>query len=400
MQKDKTLVCFTASYPYGNKETYFENELQYLSKNFEKIIIIPTYNIYGNTQRTVPNNVEIYPVTLKQGKGRLIDFIKNFNFPMLLLLEFFKYRIFLNKSKFKNWLISLVSYGKGLNNFKSYKFDSTNTILYSYWTGQNYFLDDNLKNYKKVIRMHGGDFYLNRNDNYLPLQREIYHSADLLLPISKDIYNTLEMFYKVNSSKINLSYLGVNNSQKYCTVKSDNILKVISCSNVYALKRIDLIYKILQNIDASIAIEWNHIGSGELLEDLKSYVKLNNKTNIQVNFLGQKSQQEIKEIYQNNYFDFFINTSEHEGLPVSIMEAFSYGIPAIATNVGGTSEIVNKKNGLLIDKNFNVNEVSRKIESNYKLGLDLHRKNAFNTWKDNFNAEKNYNNVVTTIKKL
>ncbi|WP_334124751.1 glycosyltransferase [Empedobacter brevis] len=400
MTHNKTLVCYTASYPYGNKETYFENELEYLSKSFDKIIIIPTYNVYGNMQRPVPNNVEVYPVTLKQGKGRIIDFLKNFNLPKNLLKEFITHKVFLDKSKFKNWLISVLSYGKGINNFNSYFFDPGSTILYSYWTGQNFFIDEKLNKYKKVVRMHGGDFYLERNNNYLPLQRKIYQSADLLLPISKDIFSRLVDYYNIDTKKINLSYLGVNNFQDHCTIKTSKVLKIISCSNVYALKRIDLIYKILLEIDSTIQIEWDHIGSGDLLDELKDYVKLNSKPNVKVSFLGQKTQQEIKELYQDNYYDFFINTSMYEGLPVSVMEAFSFGIPAIATNVGGTSEIVNAENGLLIDKNFDETKVAIKVENLYKIESIKYRVNAFKTWMNNFNAENNYNEVANTIKNL
>ncbi|NCO54621.1 MAG: glycosyltransferase, partial [Bacteroidetes bacterium] len=53
--------------------------------------------------------------------------------------------------------------------------------------------------------------------------------------------------------------------------------------------------------------------------------------------------------------DLFINVSESEGIPVSIMEALSAGIPVIATNVGGTNEIVNNDVGFLIDKEFEIN---------------------------------------------
>lgn len=41
-----------------------------------------------------------------------------------------------------------------------------------------------------------------------------------------------------------------------------------------------------------------------------------------------------------------------EGIPVSIMEAISFGIPIIATNVGGNAEIVNDETGVLIPVNI------------------------------------------------
>lgn len=46
--------------------------------------------------------------------------------------------------------------------------------------------------------------------------------------------------------------------------------------------------------------------------------------------------------------DLFILTSNYEGLPMTIIEAMSYGKPIVASNVGGISEIVeNGKNGFI-----------------------------------------------------
>lgn len=48
--------------------------------------------------------------------------------------------------------------------------------------------------------------------------------------------------------------------------------------------------------------------------------------------------------------DLFILTSNYEGLPMTIIEAMSYGKPIVASNVGGISEIVeNGKNGFVSD---------------------------------------------------
>jgi glycosyltransferase involved in cell wall biosynthesis len=47
---------------------------------------------------------------------------------------------------------------------------------------------------------------------------------------------------------------------------------------------------------------------------------------------------------------FVVLPSRSEGLPISILEAFSYGLPAVATAVSGTPEIViPEKTGLLVE---------------------------------------------------
>ncbi len=62
-------------------------------------------------------------------------------------------------------------------------------------------------------------------------------------------------------------------------------------------------------------------------------------------FLGR-----VSLIYEAlNLMDIFVLPSEWEGFPVSILEAMAWGIPVIATNVGGVPEIVeHEKTGFLI----------------------------------------------------
>lgn len=63
--------------------------------------------------------------------------------------------------------------------------------------------------------------------------------------------------------------------------------------------------------------------------------------------------------------NLFILPSYVEGLPISILEAMSYGVPILSTSVGGIPEIVdNGKNGILInpgDKNSLYQSLSRLI---------------------------------------
>jgi len=48
--------------------------------------------------------------------------------------------------------------------------------------------------------------------------------------------------------------------------------------------------------------------------------------------------------------DLYFNTSVHEGIPMSILEAMAHGLPVIAPDVGGISEVVsNGEDGYLIE---------------------------------------------------
>jgi colanic acid/amylovoran biosynthesis glycosyltransferase len=107
--------------------------------------------------------------------------------------------------------------------------------------------------------------------------------------------------------------------------------------------------------------------------------------------------------YRQHQPDIFINVSSSEGIPVSIMEAMSCGVSAIATNVGGTAEIVNDENGILLNPNPTIREVSEAIC--FFANLNEENKKRFSQaaklkWENDFNSEKNYLNFMQKIQSL
>ena len=98
--------------------------------------------------------------------------------------------------------------------------------------------------------------------------------------------------------------------------------------------------------------------------------------------------------------DLFINLSTSEGIPVSIMEAYSFGIPAIATNVGGTAELVSNKNGRLIDVTLDAIAIAKTIEELISLPItefNLLKKEVYQTIELNFSIEKNYKHFYEMV---
>jgi glycosyltransferase involved in cell wall biosynthesis len=65
-------------------------------------------------------------------------------------------------------------------------------------------------------------------------------------------------------------------------------------------------------------------------------------------FLGNVSDLELANLYSTS--SLFVMPSEYEAFCISLVEAMAYGLPVIATKVGGMSEIIGKNlRGLLID---------------------------------------------------
>ena len=82
------------------------------------------------------------------------------------------------------------------------------------------------------------------------------------------------------------------------------------------------------------------------------------------------------------------------------MEAASFGIPSIATSVGGIPELVNSSTGILLGENPSARDVYEALRAAYELPtkekLKL-RNNAFDAWQNKFKANKNAGEFVRNI---
>lgn len=84
---------------------------------------------------------------------------------------------------------------------------------------------------------------------------------------------------------------------------------------------------------------------------------------IDVNFTGKLSKADWVALSQSH--DVFLNTTNFDNLPVSIIEAMALGFPIISTNVGGLSYLIEHyKNGILINPN-DIDAAVTAIESFY-----------------------------------
>ena len=83
------------------------------------------------------------------------------------------------------------------------------------------------------------------------------------------------------------------------------------------------------------------------LQNCKAYAE---QLNLNVKFTGQLTKQEWREL-SNNY-NIFINTTNFDNTPVSVIEAMALGLPVISTNVGGLPYLINNvEDGILVPAN-------------------------------------------------
>src|SRR5699024_8934872 len=198
------------------------------------------------------------------------------------------------------------------------------------------------------------------------LFRSIYHdNLDKLSFISKNVcqtyINEIATPLNLDQSNLEIRYLGTNKLYNDLNpIVQDETIRIVSCSHIIPIKRVELILKALDSME-NYNIEWTHIGDGERLTEIKNLAqkKINNR--LKIYFMGNQQNKDIHKLYSSKPFDLFINVSIAEGIPVTLMEAIAYGIPIIATDVGGNSEIVRDEFGKLITADPTITEICNAI---------------------------------------
>lgn len=181
---------------------------------------------------------------------------------------------------------------------------------------------------------------------------------------------------------------------------NDNIFRIVTCSGLSPVKRLDILANALTLYKGEKKIEWTIIGDGPDKGKIKAIADKVNREKVYIIFKGNLTNELVHDYYANNLVDLFINISSSEGLPVAIMEAMSYGIPALATDAGGNHEIVTDETGYPIAVQITAKSLCNQITliiENAELCF-LKRKAAFNMWNENYRIDKNITIVLERLK--
>jgi len=127
---------------------------------------------------------------------------------------------------------------------------------------------------------------------------------------------------------------------------------------------------------------------------LEQYASEKLPSNVQAEFYGTVPNTKVYDVLASQPFHVFVNISSTEGVPVSIMEAMSFHIPVIATDVGGTAELVDDgMNGILLPADFSDEELVDAIGKFYTMSQEQYmhyRENARRKFMNDYNATENY----------
>lgn len=133
--------------------------------------------------------------------------------------------------------------------------------------------------------------------------------------------------------------------REYLLPNTSGKLLFISVANLVPYKDYFSVLKALKDIKTeNIVFHYLILGDGPLRPEIEETIR---QYALEANITLIGNVENVNDYMQ--MADIFIHSSKGEGCSNAILEAMSAGLPIVASNTGGTSEIVNKHNGLLFE---------------------------------------------------
>lgn len=400
----KRVILLSVGFPYGNHEPFLRGELKYHNN------LILASSFIGD-ERMVKNNIpdeadvmlwhHASPFFRGNKAARVLSALAS-----VFTSDFWRELLSKDIKPIRiRKIVTLLSYISKANKIVAFvsdeieqaDYDKDELIFYSYWMDHLALAAVKLaRKYKgkAVTRCHGYDVYP-RDGNYVVMQRYLAQNLDQIFPIAEDGKQTIcELFNNADliEKKTHVFRLGTEEHGLTPKPKDDGVFTIVSCSNVVSLKRVDMIFDSIKLIN-EFRIRWIHFGDGASFEELKKKISNSNCLH-KIELMGRQSNQVVMDFYKTTPIHLLINLSTSEGIPVSMMEALSFGIPCLGTDVGGVHEIIkNNESGFLVPANCSADQVAaaiRRVKELPPIEMNALRERSRKFWEENYRGEKNY----------
>lgn len=408
------LVLFTDLFPSGSGEAFLEPEIGILARTFARVTVVPRRAL--PTARNMPEGVhvdyslaEFHRVRTKRGSlaaalGSGLLYRELAGRPHLLLGRSSADALvgqLAEALRTKRWLLE--KYGSGA-------LDPARTLVYSYWlrgatTGAALARRalGGRKGPRIISRAHGFDVYADRHvGGYVPLQRQAIEAADAVFTVSEHGRAYLTTCHPLLAERISVARLGSAEPETTGRGSSDGVFRVLTCARVEEVKRLDRVVEALAALGNSLPgqrVEWTHFGSGSGEDAIRGMAGKLLPGSVAWRMRGEVPNSEVRRHYATRPVDVLLSLSRSEGVPVSMMEAQSFGVPIVATGVGGVPEIVVPGTGVLLPADPAAAEVASAL-----CGFMPHvpevnevRERARANWGANYRAEVNLERFVDQL---
>ncbi|MGI9578066.1 MAG: glycosyltransferase, partial [Microthrixaceae bacterium] len=405
LTSDRRLLVITDSYPFGGSAPFIAAELQQLSERFASVEVAPTHPRgaradlpdgagldLGLSARIASRTRCLANSILRSGRGLL----------RADLAELARSNV--DRSPRALYESALwAGQAAGAVDWFTNRGGAQPDLVYSYWFSAPISgLSMAVPTIPMATRAHRGDLYEEASSSSrLPLRAGAMEEVDLVAAVSQHGVEYLANRYPSAGADIALERLGVSEASGLNQPPSS--LVVVSCSMVKPVKRLDRLVSALACLPPSVAsnARWVHFGDGPSMDQLQAGATGLRKLGLKVELRGFVDNTTVRDAFASDPFSVFVNTSDSEGVPVSIMEALSAGIPVVATDVGGTSEIVDDSVGRVLGEPDDAAELARAIEQvAKKFDHTEARQVVVDRWAERCSAERNYTSFADMLHRM
>ena len=268
-QKGAELWLFTMRFPFGTGEAFLEHELPFLAARFQRVLLFPLEA--DGEPRDLPGNVEVVrPFDRIHARADWWSLLRSL--PLLLRVRRVVRRDAPTRAAFRSqWpevrsrLRQALHREQGLRARFARRYTAGGVLLYSYWTsdwatvlGLWRCRDDRVR---FISRIMGFDLFADRaRDGWQALQAFHLAQAWRVFAASRAGLEHLRARHPLHADRLRLAYMATPDMGAGPWHRSAGPLRVVSCSNLFPLKRVPMLAQALAAMDRPV--EWTHFGDG------------------------------------------------------------------------------------------------------------------------------------------
>jgi glycosyltransferase involved in cell wall biosynthesis len=196
---------------------------------------------------------------------------------------------------------------------------------------------------------------------YKYMYKYVFNNSDVIY-ITNLIADDIKPVFNGNIHIVNNGIQDYFSSYKIENIKTNHKINILFVSNLIKIKGHDTFLQALAILNNKNIPLYGYIIGAESEFSQENLCQMIDKQALHniVSYVGPKYNHE--KLYYYAKSDIFIMPTRHEVFPGVVLEAMQFGIPVIATNVGGIPEIIDDGiNGFIVDKD-NPSQIAHKIE--------------------------------------
>jgi glycosyltransferase involved in cell wall biosynthesis len=400
------LVLLTSAYPFGRaSETFLETEIEVLAERFRRVYVLPSHR--EDRVRPLPPGVELVEMdwlgdSLRRARlgalaspvatSVLISAVRSGDGPGSYLRAPRFYLDNLARNALKYRMLRHFVGERGL----------ADAIFYDYWFENSTLALALLRGSGSirtaVARAHRFDLYDECwSTGTVPFREAKARALDAIFAVSESGGDYLRRRIPGQREKVGVQRLGVRDPGHACPPSADGTPLVVTCARLESQKCVHLVPETLAKLERPV--RWIHFGDGPergRVESEASRLLAGGGSKVRWELRGQVDNSDVLDFYEAHHVDVLLSLSSSEGLPVSMMEAQSYGIPIVARDVGGVSEIVDPKTGVLLSLQATPSEVAAALRKALEPGR-FEAEAARGFFRQRFDAKTNYNGFADVL---